>query len=462
MAQLETACRDREAPVQLPRAGILVVEDERIVARDLQYTLTDLGYEVTGTAASADDALREVASRVPDLVLMDIRLQGSLDGIELAAQLKARYELPVVYLTGNGDNLTVFRALTGEPDGYVLKPFDSRNLRNAIEVALRRDAQRRALRDANLALGREKQALEAQNRELAALAELGDVLGSCDSEQEIGSAVARLAGPLFDGAAGVLHIAGAGERSSALACWGGDLGADPIAAPLVLDGQQAGELRIRRAGCPRADVVALVAQRVGLALDGQRLKGRLRLESILDPLTRLYNRRHLAEALDRELRLALRSGRPVGVVMIDLDDFKQVNDRFGHDAGDAVLCCMAELLRARLRSSDIATRYGGDEMLLVLPDTGPAGARHLAEDILARLGALTLEHDGRTLPPVRASIGVAAFPSAGSDAASLLRAADAAVYRAKFDGRGCVRSAGEVASSLVDHPSEAQDRALHG
>jgi len=453
MAQLETACRDREAPVQLPRAGILVVEDERIVARDLQYTLTDLGYEVTGTAASADDALREVASRVPDLVLMDIRLQGSLDGIELAAQLKARHELPIVFLTGNGDNLTVFRALTGEPDGYVLKPFDSRNLRNAIEVALRRDAQRRALRDANLALGREKQALEAQNRELAALAELGDVLGSCDSEQEIGSAVARLAGPLFDGA---------GERSSALACWGGDLGPDPIAAPLVLDGQQAGELRVRRAGCPRADVVTLVAQRVGLALDGQRLKGRLRLESILDPLTRLYNRRHLAEALDRELRLAIRSGRPVGVVMIDLDDFKLVNDRFGHAAGDAVLRGMAEMLRARLRSSDIATRYGGDEMLLVLPDTGPAGARHLAEDILARLGALTLEHDGRTLPPVRASIGVAAFPSAGSDAASLLRAADAAVYRAKFDGRGCVRSAGEVASSLVDHPSEAQDRALQG
>ncbi len=443
MAQVLVAPSSRAMVSETARPAILIVEDERIVARDIAMTLGDLGYLVLGTASSGEEALRMLAQRRPDLILMDVRIQGEMDGIELASTVKRSHQIPVIFLTANGDRQTLGRAVEGEPDGYVLKPFSPHNLQTAIEVALRRDALRRELKRAHDELSREKAALEARNAELAALAEMGHLMTACESEEALAAVVARVGSRLFAGAAGVVLVAGAEDSRQALACWGGDLGPDPFSAPIVAGGLAVGELRVSRAHGSPVEMATIVSQRLGLALEAQRLRGRLRMESIVDPLTSLYNRRYMDDALERELRLAVRSGRSVSVVMIDLDEFKQVNDQFGHAAGDAVLKAVAELIRARIRSSDIPTRLGGDELLLVLPDTPAHGARQLAEEILRLMGKLGIEQGGRTLPPVRASMGVAAFPAHGGDAASVLHAADEAVYRAKAAGRGCVRSAGD-------------------
>jgi two-component system, cell cycle sensor histidine kinase and response regulator CckA len=117
-------------------AAILVVEDERIVACDIEESLLALGYDVVGTAASADECWNAVARRRPDLVLMDVRIQGDVDGIETARRLRANYDIPVVYLTAYADERSIERACETSPHGYVLKPFRSGELRSAVEVAL--------------------------------------------------------------------------------------------------------------------------------------------------------------------------------------------------------------------------------------------------------------------------------------------------------------------------------------
>src|SRR5688572_4321528 len=114
-----------------PHKTILVVEDERLVAKDLQRRLSSLGYDVPATAASAEDAIRLASERCPDLVLMDIRIKGDLDGIETAKILRHEFDVPVVYLTAYADEETVARAKVTEPFGYLLKPVKEGELRSA-------------------------------------------------------------------------------------------------------------------------------------------------------------------------------------------------------------------------------------------------------------------------------------------------------------------------------------------
>jgi PAS domain S-box-containing protein len=117
-------------------AAIMVVEDERVVARDIQESLEQLGYDVLGTAASAEECLRYASARRPDLVLMDVRIDGEVDGIGAAKLLRDRYDIPVIFLTAYADQRTVSRARESEPLGYILKPFRAGELRAAVEMAL--------------------------------------------------------------------------------------------------------------------------------------------------------------------------------------------------------------------------------------------------------------------------------------------------------------------------------------
>lgn len=125
---------------------ILIVEDEVLVARDLQQQLKALGYAIVGIAATGEHALAMVAETQPQLVLMDIRLQGALDGIATAEQIRQRYALPIVYLTAHADTATVQRARVTEPFGYILKPFEERELHTVVEMALYKHAAERKLR----------------------------------------------------------------------------------------------------------------------------------------------------------------------------------------------------------------------------------------------------------------------------------------------------------------------------
>jgi diguanylate cyclase (GGDEF)-like protein len=170
-------------------------------------------------------------------------------------------------------------------------------------------------------------------------------------------------------------------------------------------------------------------------------KSQLELLSVTDGLTGLYNHRHFKERLTEEVRRSQRYADPVSLLMLDLDHFKQVNDKYGHPFGDVVLRGTAELLRKSIRDPDICARYGGEEFAIILPKTNIQGALALAERIFRSLRAKTYAADGVKGDPVRvtASAGIAFFPSEGVTSADVLvQFADEALYRAKRDGRDCI------------------------
>jgi CheY-like chemotaxis protein len=117
---------------------ILVVEDEHIVAMGIKRMLKELGYTVTGIASSGEDAISKAESTFPDVVLMDIMLKGEMDGVEAAEKIRSRFNIPVVYLTAYSDDNILDRAKRTEPFGYIIKPFDEKDLHSSIEVALQR------------------------------------------------------------------------------------------------------------------------------------------------------------------------------------------------------------------------------------------------------------------------------------------------------------------------------------
>lgn len=187
----------------------------------------------------------------------------------------------------------------------------------------------------------------------------------------------------------------------------------------------------------------------------QRRNQELQEQAISDPLTGLYNRRYLSEFLSRELVRATRSATPVAVILIDLDRFKRVNDTFGHEAGDVVLTAVGALLKSKVRGSDIACRYGGEEFAVIMPQADVDAAGRRAEEVRAGVAALAPTHHGKSLGKLTASFGIALFPDHARDIDSLLRAADVALYAAKGAGRNCI-----MISSAEDAGSDIPERAL--
>lgn len=167
----------------------------------------------------------------------------------------------------------------------------------------------------------------------------------------------------------------------------------------------------------------------------QSLNEQLQQHAIRDALTGLYNRRYLNETLPRELQYAERHRQAIGVLMLDIDHFKYINDTYGHDAGDALLRAIGAFLRNNIRSADIACRYGGEEFTLVLAGATLYDTWQRAEDIRTGVKALVVQHQYYALNTITASLGVAVFPDHSMTAEGLLKAADQALYKAKRSGR---------------------------
>jgi diguanylate cyclase (GGDEF)-like protein len=223
-----------------------------------------------------------------------------------------------------------------------------------------------------------------------------------------------------------------------------------LCMPLVAQGTSLGVLHV--ASEPAGELLSPARQRVaetvagqlGLGLANVQLREILRSQSIHDPLTGLFNRRYMEETLEREVHRARRGRQPMALLMMDVDGFKQQNDAFGHDAGDAVLRQMAALFQAKLRREDIACRYGGEEFVLVLPDASVESAARRAEQLRVAVKEMRVAHNDLVIGPTTVSIGVAAFPDHAGTSTGLLKAADAALYEAKRTGRDRVSVAKRV------------------
>jgi len=185
------------------------------------------------------------------------------------------------------------------------------------------------------------------------------------------------------------------------------------------------------------ELASAIADGMSLALANMGLREKLRNQALRDPLTGLYNRRYMEDCLQRFVRLADRENREVSVAMVDLDHFKRLNDEHGHAFGDAVLRDTAMAIVGSLRETDVVCRYGGEELVVILPDCNLDRAVDKAEMLRIRVEALSKTHGAA----ISASFGVASVPYTSTGVMDLLAAADAALYRAKQEGRNRVMAA---------------------
>jgi diguanylate cyclase (GGDEF)-like protein len=217
-----------------------------------------------------------------------------------------------------------------------------------------------------------------------------------------------------------------------------------ICFPVLAHGETVGLMHLRATPGVGQDefqecrrLAQMCAEQVSLAIANVRMRDQLQDQSIRDPLTGLFNRRHLTDRLRRMVGKADSTGRPLSVLSLDVDHFKTFNDNFGHDAGDIVLRTVATLLDSHCEGDQLACRQGGEEFMVVLPDTPVDRAMQAAEAIRLAVEACTVRYGEKNLPRVTVSIGVAIAPIHGSAAQDLMRAADNALYAAKAAGRNC-------------------------
>lgn len=330
--------------------------------------------------------------------------------------------------------------------------------------------------------------LEERDREITLLSEMGELLQACVDEGEAYEVIRPYVSELFSSLAGTVSICRSNKSLletvafwghepddmffAAEDCWGlrrgrvhqvkmgtGGMacrhliGGDPaahICVPLLSKGEALGLLHVAQLdgtalNSDRERLAITVGEHLALSMANLKLRETLRLQSIRDPLTGLFNRRYMEESLDRELSRADRSGKPLSVMMLDLDHFKQFNDSFGHDAGDALLTAVGDYLRGNTRTSDIVCRYGGEEMVVILPDASEENAIRRAEALRSGIRALEVRSRGASIGQVTVSIGIAVYPDHARSGPDVLKAADIALYEAKHTGRDRVVVAGERA-----------------
>jgi len=283
----------------------------------------------------------------------------------------------------------------------------------------------------------------------AASHHLPDIAGSPDVWVVTGEGGiwARMLGPaavhtpageadITDLALGALALPGISEMPEGVEYQG------QLCFPLVAGGATLGALGVPARDAPmdvvRRQTVGAAAALVGVSVRSVSLLRDVRENSLRDPLTGCSTRACAIEMVNGELKRSRRAGSQVSLLMIDVDHFKSINDRHGHVCGDGVLAAIGTRLRATLRASDLKCRYGGEEFLVVLPDTSREGALRAAETVRKTLAELETPWYGQTVR-ITASVGVATARANELDPTPIIARADAALYRAKRDGRNCVR-----------------------
>ena len=226
-----------------------------------------------------------------------------------------------------------------------------------------------------------------------------------------------------------------------------------LCLPLTAGGHPVGVLGIPDAAGPFTDggqrVLAMAGALLAISLRNAQLFHELRENSLRDGLTGCFNRTHALAVIDMELRRARRSRLPVSLIMLDPDHFKDVNDRYGHLCGDAVLTAVGARMREVLRGSDLKCRYGGEEFLVLLPETPLEGAKRVADTLCRDLANMPIAWKDGTVS-ITASLGIAVAYPTEIDGSALIGRADAALYRAKDQGRNCVRLSMETALASVE------------
>lgn len=419
-------------------AKILVVEDEELIALVIKKQLLQFGYQVSGIAETGTSAIQLTLESQPDLVLMDIRLKGEMDGIEVAAYITEKFDIPIIFLTAFSDNETLGKAKLVSPFSYILKPFEPIDLRFSIEIALHKHcADQKVKQQKNWfytileSIGDAVVATDNQGLVMY-MNRIAEVLTQWQKEDAIGrdinDVIPLITGTAKDRLENPLKQVLRGQADVFL----------PQNTYLITKNQN--EIPIDDSAVPIVDAQNESHGAVIVFRDiTERLEANQQLfrHAYYDSLTNLPNRELFMDRLQHLIDLNKRyTCNPFAVLFVDLDRFKIVNDSLGHPIGDQLLIATAQRLQECIRPSDTAARFGGDEFAILLeqmPDMNSvcklAARINRKLKVPFELGSYELFNS--------ASIGIVQGPCRYDLADELIRDADIAMYRAKANGKGC-------------------------
>lgn len=529
---------------------ILIVEDERIVAVDLKNRLTKLDYQITGLAADSDKALTLINQDPPDIILMDIRIQGGLDGIETAALLQRTHSIPVIYLTAYSEQQTLNRAIATKPYGYLLKPFSDRELHITIQVSLERFASdtqfrkneqhfRLALEAAHLGtweitsdsqevnLGKSPDGhlypllswkhffavidkndqsrvndfIDSLRKNKVSTAEIEfrvatespqdywfklygksfhsnalnhhqtvGILQEITESRQIQNELAQAAAVFKYAVEGIIVL----DKNRYFTCandaffgitgfqaadllekelpfltehnlgkhdydriwqtvdqsgyWLGEVAAVKHDSEPIYIWLSIGLIPVESARDQR--FVVMISDITGI----RETEKQLSQIAYYDSLTNLPNRMLIMDRLKQSIAQAARDSSLLGVLFIDLDNFKRINDTLGHNNGDTLLFFVSQKMQAVLRQSDTLGRLGGDEFIVIVTHVeSHEGLIRVAEKIRESLASPIIIDNIEIVPSC--SIGISLYPDHSIHSDELVQMADTAMYEAKNKGR---------------------------
>jgi two-component system, cell cycle response regulator len=464
-----TATRVRRQPL------VLLVDDEPKNVKLLAAKLAGQPYTIR-SAFNGADALEMVSRHEPDLILLDVMMPG-MDGYEVTRRLKADEKsraIPVIMITALDGSEDKAKGMAVGAEEFLTKPVNTAELLARIGSMLKLKQFKEQLtsrHESKFQFGH-----AAVNTEGITEASMSRVLLVEDDAMDI-----KLLEPVLSQLSGELRVASSAEAALEIIEAGG---VDLLLLDVMLPGMSGFDLCQRLKRDPEHQDIQVVlitclddlesrikgvelgaddflvkpvecrelAARVKVLLEKKRYIDNLRSDyeealtsAINDGLTGLYNRTYFMRFLEQEILRSNRQGYPIGLLMIDLDDFKQVNDTLGHLAGDKVLQDMARLLRNSVREIDLAARYGGEEFAVVFPYADSKGLHKAAVRVLSAIRAHSFFKDPHSsMGPMTASMGLALYPQHAASAAELIEAADTMLYEAKQSGKNRLRVFGDT------------------
>jgi diguanylate cyclase (GGDEF)-like protein/PAS domain S-box-containing protein len=415
---------------------ILVIEDEKIISSKIRKSLQKLGYSVSEITNSGEEAIKKVAETHPHLVLIDVCLAGEVDGVHIADIIHNRFHVPVIYLTDSSEYKTLYKNQLSEPFCYIVKPFIESDLHFAVEMALYKHQSKKILYEEKQRLGSiinsmgyavivtyangciqmmnpRAELITGWKQSEAFGKDLVEVVSLVD--KDVGEKIENLATNVIE-TGKVLNLP---ENCTLITKEGKEIVIGDNVAPILdQNGNITGAVLVFQDITKRKETEAQLIR-----------------NAFYDGLTALPNRvlflDRLRQTIERSKR---RSDYYFAVLFLDLDGFKEINDRFGHGIGDDFLVAIARRLELCLRGGDTVARFGGDEFTILLEDIKDiTDATNVAKRIQDSLRS-PVNLNGYQLSTT-ASIGITWNFSNYEEPATLLRDADIAMYRAKRQGK---------------------------
>lgn len=442
------------------KVKILLAEDENISAHYLKQSLTRMGYEITAVVSSGEEVIEHVEENKPDLILMDITLCGNIDGISAVQKLHPRFDIPVIYITGNSDSEVFKRAKNTEPHAYLIKPYELSQLQNSIEIALFKHNYETRLKESE---NRYRTIFEVSDNAMM-LVDDHSIITKVNEQFEnmTGCSKASVENvkcwtDFFDESER-LKLDERFRQDSA----GSTASRDHFESILV---DNKGKTRVVYTNVKKFDTnthivsmsdiselklaekeIRLLNSELNTINKGlnqeitlrERIERQLRYKATHDHLTGLPNRVLLFDRMKQAFAFEARHNTLIALMILDLDNFKNINDTLGHLSGDILLKKVALGLQKCMRQYDTVGRLGGDEFVIIINDadtiqdiiTFAEKVQSIFQEPFDILGKQTF---------VTTSIGVAVYPLHGSTIEMLLKKADMAMYVAKKEGRNTFR-----------------------